>query len=359
MSEINALQLENHIAQNKPCSVYMVYGNQSMLISECTSMLKKALMPEFPEINFMEFEGKGCTVRDIEACAQQAPMLAERRLISVCDFSAPERQEADLNKLASVISSLDNETTLILWFLNVNVTVSKRREDESKSKKWQILLNAVKKYGCCVKCDMPEKPDMVRLLCDKAKDEGVKMREQEASFLIARTGMDYSILISQLNMLISVAPRKNITTELIEKLIDPGIEANIFYLAGKILSGDYDKAYDILERLFLQREEAGNILRILQGPFIDLYRAKSAMEAGLSLDQTAEMYPSDYPKNKRFLIENARRDCSKYSVSLLRRYLLLIYKAERSLHGSRLDDKIILEKLVAELCCVRKEEGRR
>ena len=359
MSEINALQLESHIAQNKPCSVYMIYGTQSALISECAGVLKNNLMPEYPEINFMEFEGKSCSVRDIEACAQQAPMLASRRLISICDFSAAERNENDLNKLASVIAALDEETSVIFWFLNVSVNVSRRKEDESKNKKWQILLNAVKKYGCCVKCDMPERADMVRLLCEKAKAEGVKMREQEAMFLINRTGMDYSILSSQLNLLCSVAPRKNITTELIEKLIEPGIEANIFYLAGKILSGDYDKAYDILERLFLQREEPGNILRILQGPFIDLYRAKSAIEAGLNLEQTIELYSSDYPKNKRFLMENARRDCSKYSISLLRKYILLIFNAERSMHGSRLDNKLILEKLVAELCCERKKEGRR
>ncbi len=359
MSEINALQLKGHIEGNKPCSVYLIYGSQSTLISECTGMLEKALMPEFPEINFMEFEGKGCTVRDIEACAQQAPMLASRRLISVCDFSAAERNESDINKLVSVISNLDDETTLIFWYLNVTVGASKKKEDEGKNKRWNTLLNAVKKYGCCIKCDMPERQEMITLMCERAKAEGVKMRDSEAAFLIARTGMDYSVLMSQMNMLISVAPRKTITTELIEKLIEPGIEANIFYLAGKILTGDYDKAYDILERLFLQREDSGNILRILQGPFIDLYRAKSALEAGLSLDETIQLYPSDYPKNKRFLMENARRDCAKHSMTLLRQYLILIYNAERSMHGSRLDDRLILEKLVAELCCARKKEGKR
>lgn len=359
MGEINALQLKNHIDSNKPSSVYIIYGSQSTLISECTAMLKKALMPEFPEINFMEFDGKSCTVRDIEACAQQAPMLATHRLISVCDFSASERNENDINKLMSVISELDSETTVIFWYLNASPVMTKKKEDEGKNKRWMQLINCIKKYGCSIKCDMPEKADMISLMCEKAKNEGVKMREQEASYLINRTGMDYSVLISQLNLLISVAPRKNITTELIDKLIEPGIEANIFYLAGKILSGDYDKAYDILGRLFLQREEAGNILRILQGPFIDLYRAKSAVEAGLDIDGTIALYPSDYPKNKRFLMENARRDCTKYSMSLLREYVLLIYKAERAMHGSRLDDKLILEKLIAELCCVRKKEGRR
>ncbi len=359
MSEINALQLEKHIAQEKPCSVYMVYGTQSALISECAGLLRKNLMPDYPEINFTEFDGKSCSVRDIEACAQQMPMLAERRLISVCDFSAAERSENDIKSLVNVIAALDSETSVIFWYLNVSVNTGRRKEDESKAKKWQLLLNAVKKYGCCVKCDMPERADMQRLLCEKAQAEGVKLREQDAAFLINRTGMDYSILSSQLNLLISAAPRKNITPELIEKLIEPGIEANIFYLAGKILSGDYDKAYDILERLFLQREEPGNILRILQGPFVDLYRAKAAMDAGLNLEQTIEMYPSDYPKNKRFLMENARRDCTKYSISLLRKYVLLIFDAERAMHGSRLDSKLILEKLIAELCCERKKEGKR
>lgn len=359
MSEISALQLENHIAHEKPCSVYMVYGTQGTLISECTGMLKRNLMPEYPEINFIEFDGRSCTVRDIEACAQQAPMLAERRLISVCDFSAAERNENDIKSLANVIAALDGETSVIFWYLNVNVNISRKKEDEGKTKRWQLMLNAVKKYGCCVKCDMPERSEMQRLLCEKAQAEGVKLREQDAAFLINRTGMDYSILSSQLNLLISAAPRKNITAELIEKLIEPGIEVNIFYLAGKILSGDYDKAYDILEKLFLQREEPGNILRILQGPFIDLYRAKSAMDAGLNLEQTIALYPSDYPKNKRFLMENARRDCSKYSVSLLRKYVLLIFNAERAMHGSRLDSKLILEKLIAELCCERKKEGKR
>ncbi len=357
MSEINALQLNDHIARGKNCSVYLIYGTQSTLISECTVQLKNALMPEFPEINYMEFDGKGCSIRDIEACAQQAPMLAENRLISICDFSPSERSDSDMDKLASVISSLDSETTVIFWFLNVN-TEKNKRDNDGKNKKLQLLVNCVKKYGCCIKCDMPEKSDMVKLMCEKAQQSGVKMREQEALFLINRTGMDYSLLISQLNMLISVAPRKNITTELIEKLIEPGIEANIFYLAGKILSGDYDKAFDILERLFLQREASGNILRILQGPFIDLYRAKSAMEDGMTLEQTIELYPSDYPKNKRFLIENARRDCVKYPISLLRKYILLIYNAERAMHSSRLDDKLILEKLVSELCCACKKEVR-
>ncbi|MCL2487014.1 MAG: hypothetical protein FWE86_05375, partial [Oscillospiraceae bacterium] len=89
--------------------------------------------------------------------------------------------------------------------------------------------------------------------------------------------------------------------------------------------------------------------------FVDLYRAKSAISSGISVEQTAADYPADYGGGKAFRIRNAFRDCGSYPAPLLERYIGLLFSADQRLKSSRADNKIILEQMIAGLCNARHE----
>lgn len=356
MKDITAFELNAHLQSGRFAHVYMVYGTQNLLVSECASALQKALMPDVPDFNFAKLDGTSCGLMQIDEQVEQLPQFAERRLVMVCDYSAASCSEKELDRLCEMIRSIGDDCVLVLWYLNVNVTTSPK---ETSVGRWKKLISAVTSNGVCVVCNAPEKNDLAKQLILRAQEQGVKLKSEDASKLISLTGTDFSILAGQVDLLCAVAQRKMITPELIDKLIEPGVETNIFNLSKCILAGNFDGAYDILEKLYLQRQEPDSILRIMQGPFIDLYRAKAAVQAGMNTEQAAALYGNEYSKPRRFLLDNAMRDCSRYSFSLLRQYIILISETGAQLHGSRIDSKIVLEELVARLCRVRREEGRR
>ena len=356
MKDISAFELDSHLNSGRFARVYMVYGTQNLLVSESAAKLQTSLMPEVPDFNFAKLDGTSCGFPEIEEQVEQLPQFAERRLVMVCDYSAASCSEKELDRLCELIRSIGDDCALVLWYLNVSVTTSPK---EASVGKWKKLMAAVASNGVCVVCNAPEKNELSKQLISRAQEQGVKLKSEDAAKLIALSGTDFSVLARQIDLLCAVAQRKMITAELIDKLIEPGVETNIFNLSKSILAGNFDGAYDILEKLYLQRQEPDSILRIMQGPFIDLYRAKAAVQAGMNTEQTATLYGNDYAKPRRFLLENAMRDCSRYSFSLLRQYMILISETGAQLHGSRIDAKIILEELIARLCRVRREEGRR
>lgn len=355
MKNITAFELDGHLASAN-AHVYMLYGSQGILITECADKIEKKYMPDIPDFNYAKLDGSQCTLDVLEAQLDQLPQFAENRLVTVCDLPITSLSEKELARLCAAIGSVGSDCVLILRFLNIGVSFSGK---DASAGRWKKLTAAVSANGICVVCDSPDRKELGGILVKRAQESGVKLKSGDAAKLINLTGTDFSILASQLDMLCAVAPRRMITAELIDRLIEPGTETNIFNLTKCILAGNFDGAYDILEKLYLQRLDPSAILRVMQGPFIDLYRAKSGIQAKMSVDQIAEIYPSDYPKNKRFLLENAMRDCSRYSFALLRRYVILIADTAVKMHGSRIDAAVLLEQLIARLCQVRTEEGRR
>ena len=88
------------------------------------------------------------------------------------------------------------------------------------------------------------------------------------------------------------------------------------------------------------------ILAVLSSAYVDLYRVKVALESGVAPFQLSQSFPY---KGKEFRLRNAERDVRNMSMEQLRQSLRLILEADIRLKSSRVDNRVILEELIAQL----------
>jgi len=72
--------------------------------------------------------------------------------------------------------------------------------------------------------------------------------------------------------------------------------------------------YEVLHRLFYQREKPIMILSVLSGCYVDLYRAKAAASAGVPAESLAAEFKY---RGREFVLRNAARDSARLSLPTL------------------------------------------
>jgi DNA polymerase-3 subunit delta len=94
------------------------------------------------------------------------------------------------------------------------------------------------------------------------------------------------------------------------------------------------------------------IMTILSGNFIDLYRAKTALNAGVSQETAAEAF--GYPKNRAFVMKNAYRDCRNMGTAQLRTCIRILRDTDKACKSSRTPPRILLEQAIVRMLRVDK-----
>ena len=115
-----------------------------------------------------------------------------------------------------------------------------------------------------------------------------------------------------------------------------------------IAKGEADAAFETLSNLFKLREEPVMILGVLSKAFADMYRVKAAKEKGVSYTSLANVFPGTY-KGRGFLLDNASRDCSGYTIQQLKDALLVLSDTDRRLKSTNEDPKTLFEELILRL----------
>jgi DNA polymerase-3 subunit delta len=121
----------------------------------------------------------------------------------------------------------------------------------------------------------------------------------------------------------------------------------VFDLSRCILNGGTQRAFEILASLFYLREQPVAILAVLAMSYADLYRARVAKDEG----KTPADVISAFGYRSGFRVNNAFS--ARISANAARQSLSILLDCDLKMKSTGLDDKILLEKAVAELFAVR------
>ena len=177
------------------------------------------------------------------------------------------------------------------------------------------------------------------------------MKPEVARRLIEQCGNDLHLLLNELDKLCAVAGNNEITAVILDQVAIKNLNAQAYELSNAILQQHYEKAYQILHRLFACRAEPVAVLAALSTAYADLYRAKVASAGGVQAQTLVEEF--DY-KGKVFRLKYASRDCSRLSLESLRESLDILAQADRRLKSSAVDKKTVLEETAAKLIVTAK-----
>ena len=347
MPEITESELKKQIEKSEFSNLYLLYGEESYLVGDyARKLMHKAKGSTFEDFNLQRFDGDTVAMDAVAAAVEALPFMSDRKCVAISDLDVERLRTVEYNKLEQIIDSVPSTTVLIIYLPSVSVNLR-------TAKKWKKFLTAVNKRGCVVQMKRRSGSDLEKLICSRAAKLGCELSRQDAGRMIRYSGNDMQTLMNETEKLCSFVKEGKISTQVIDRLVVKNLEARVYDLSKAILSGQYDRAYEILDLLFYQNEEPVSVLAVLSSAYVDIYRVRVSIQSGFSALEPAKHF--DYAR-KEFRLTNAERDSKRLSTAMLRESLRVLLQADTALKGARGDRRIVMEKLLAQLLYIAERE---
>jgi len=341
MHILNEMDLKSQIAKSNLYPIYFIFGDEQYLIKHYVKKMAQKTVKINRDFNLNEFDSD-INVQDVFDAANSLPFMSDKKCVSVCDLNIEKISSAEFEKLLNIVSNPSSSTCLVLWFEVVELNVKKLTV---KSKK---IMNAIEKSGgCIVNIERKSTNDLIHMLCDGAIKRNCHLEPTTARYMIESCSDDLSTLVNELEKLCAYSKNGLITNKEVDEICPRSVEVSVFNLSKALIAQNLNTAYKILDDLFFMRTEPVIILSILSSAYIDMYRAKVAVECGLR----AESVASDLGYNARmsFKLTNGERDSRRLSCHQLELSLCELLGCDKQLKSSKMDSRTLLESLMATL----------
>lgn len=324
-------------------NAYFIYGEEKYLVDHYTRLLTDKILPGGcnNSFNLQNFSSPELDVDALNSAVEALPLMAPFKCVRIFDLNLDKEPLDTVKKLKGIIADIPDTTVLIISFPNLNL-------DLKRSSRYSSFIKLFEKHGDVLNLQALSKPKLQRQIIKWAEKLSCTLSEKNAQLIIDKCGNNLLVLKNEIEKLCAYANGTEITSQIIDEVVVCNFEANVFELTKAIMAKNCDRAFEILDILLFKKEEPIAILSVMASSYIDMYRVNAALQSGKNIQAVAEIF--DY-KRKMFRLENAQTQL-KYDVNLkksLRGYIDLITKTDVMLKSSRMDPKILLEKLIVKL----------
>ena len=341
-------ELKKHLSSGQFKNIYMVFGEEKMLVKRAAEMIEKKLTGgSVNEFNYHVF-GDGASVSEIAVSADIIPFMSERNIVKLVDIDVDKLAAEDFKALMKVLEKLPDSTVVLIVMPTLEVT--------SKTAKAQLkkLIAFADKNGACAEMAHRTGLALERDLCKWAKAGGASMTELTAHKLVLYVGEDLNRLNTEMKKLTAYADGGEITPEMIDLLVHKTAEASIYDLFGYIVSGDTDRALAAISVLFYEQTNAMTICSVLSGAYVDAYRARAGSEAGKSAQQIAADF--NY-KNRAWVLDKIKKQTSRVTTKALRLSIDELLEVQTRLVSESVDERVEIERLICRLALIAEDRS--
>jgi len=225
--------------------VYVLHSEHPILIERVLSALRDGVVPPAARgFNYDLVEGKPTGAR-IVALAQTLPMMAQRRLIYVRDFSALPADDAE--PLLAYLAKPNPSTVIV----GVAAKIDKRIKlyAQLSRKGFLHVLEAPRQLAPWVRAE--------------AKQRGVQLESAAVTRLVDAVGDDLSRLALTIEQLGLYAGARAVTSDDVDELVADTRERTVFELTDAIGAADRARALAAVASLCDQRESAVGVVVML------------------------------------------------------------------------------------------------
>lgn len=347
MPKITENDLKKQIKSKSFSSIYVIYGSEQMFVKRYTDMLVEAVAGKTPsDFNFHKFSGD-INLDDFAAAIQIVSFMSEYNCVLLSDVYFDNMDKDSLERFSEIVKAQPEGSILIISMPTHTPT--------KNASAFKSLLKIAEKKGSVCQYEKLTEPMLEKFVAKWANENGKLISHINASKLISYCGTDLNLLHNEINKISAYAKGEEITIDDINALATVNLEAKIFNLSDAVLNGDGQRAFNILDLLFYQREEPIMMLYVLSASYIDAYRIRIADECGVLKDTVAKDF--DY-KNRAFTLAKAQRATSKVSTTALRESINILLEADEKFKSTSVNARIYMEQLIAQLLLIAKE-GRR
>ncbi len=340
MSVITEFELKEQIRLNNFKRAYLIYGEEKYLVKYYTNLLtSEILQGDNSPFNLQNFFSPELDIDKLNSSIESLPLLSPVKCVRVFDLDVEKESVNTTKKLKEIISNLPETTVLIIALTSITF-------DLKRAAKWSSFIQFFERYGEVLNLPLLSNSKLRKQLIKWAEKLSCSLLEKNAQVIIDKCGNDLFVLKNELEKLCAFVNKGEITTEIINNLVLENFETNVFDLTKSIINKDYRCAFKILNTLLLNKEDPIAILAVMTSNYIDLYRIKAAEQSAKDIYDIAKIF--DY-KRKMFRLENAKKYSKNISEDSLRNCINILIKTDYKLKSSKIDSKILLEKLIVNL----------
>jgi DNA polymerase-3 subunit delta len=335
MSTLTRVDLDRSLTAGRVEPLYLLVGCESYLRDVAARKITEAalsgtLLREFNESTFSLLTDSAMTAI---AAAEQMPMMSQRRAIRIKDFAKLRETDEEL-----IIRYLERP-------LDSTVLVFVADELDKRKKLTKALLTS------CTVVEFPAVKDAEAKAWARARLRELKTTADDRVLtdLIRLVGTNLQTLSSELEKLATAAIETGqITSELVDQLIDRSRELSNFDLGDQLIAGDRRRALETLHRLLEDDVAPVMLLGLIAGNYHRLALAKELLKRG-ARDEVYRLIYGPPAKRDAFMNTLQRSDSTKIA-----RGIQLIAAADLALKSSLAGGgpkgaRLQLEVLVCEL----------
>lgn len=338
--------LKQQIKELRFAPIYVLYGEEQMLVKYYTARLVEAVAGKEPnDFNFHVFR----EVPDLEqvaAAMQVVPFMSEYNCVLLDDIFFDQLSDSALDLLRDTCKQLVDTTVLILSMPS-NVPTRKKAASVFDS-----IVKFADKSGAAVCFEKLAQPALEQYIVKWANQNGKMISRFNAGHLISLCGADLTRLKNEVAKISAYAKAEEITTDDIDRLATVNLESRVFDLADAIINGRGERAFQVLDTLFYQKEEPVMLVYHMSNSYIDAYRMRVAGESGVDQKHVAADFGY---KSRSFALGKAARATARVSTDALRKSLSVLMEADEKLKSTSVDARLCLEQTIARLLLIARE----
>jgi DNA polymerase III subunit delta len=238
--------------------VYLLYGEEDLLVEEAVSSVIAAAVPkDAREFNLDILRGEESDARDIVARASSFPMMAERRAVIVqnVDKLSPK----DLEILGSYVEQPSKTTCLVLTGGKI----------DTRKRPYTI----VKRTGTAMEFKPLYDDRIPGWIAGRVKKQKHEITQEACRLLAAYVGTSLRELQNELDKIyIYLGTRTSIGPDDVTAVVGMSKELSIFELQKAVGARDLPRSTEIMERMLDAGGSVPFIIAMLTGYFSTLYR---------------------------------------------------------------------------------------
>lgn len=320
------------------CGAYLIYGSEEFLVRVYTDrLINKAVDESFADFNLRTFEGDGISLEDLYESVTAVPMMAASKCVLVKDFGTDKLEDDELKAIETILSENPEDNCLIFSYY----------ASDKNGRKFNSLKKLFDKYGFVTEFEHLEQKDLERTVASGAAKRGKSFAPGAASYFVTCVGEDLNLLSRELEKVCAYADSDTITESDINAVCTISVNATVFGMVNSLAAGKFENAFRLLGTLFEKREDEFMIAGALISRYVDMYRVKTAVQAGKKPADLAPYYEG-YKKNS-FKLTDAGRSAAKLSTEALRRCIAILDDMDCALKSTGEDARQILERTLVLL----------
>ncbi|MBP1992887.1 DNA polymerase III subunit delta [Paenibacillus eucommiae] len=329
-----------NIQAGKPEPVYLCYGPEKYRRRAFIQALSDSLIePEQREFAVSKFDLSETSLDSVLEDAETLPFMVPRKLIIASNAlfftGAKERTkiEQPIDKLLDYLKSPVDYTVIVF-------TVDADKLDERKK-----IVKLLKDRDAALPFLSLNPEELQTWVYKQAQNLGFSFSNEALEQIILYTGGDLQALSAEIEKISLYVGESGVAScEVVDQLVARSTEQNVFILIEDIVQLRLERAFVILEDLFMQREEPIKILMLIARQFRIIWQVKELVRQGYSHAQIASqigLHP--------FAVKIAEGQAKKYDNAKLGQIIAQLADLDFQMKSGRIDKVLGLELFLLKL----------